>query len=118
MPLYTYVCDAGHEFDRVAGITRTTVECECGADSQRRTVYRINVGGVAATPLNEFNYEREFREFREAGQELAYQHGRMEEAAGRELPTPPLAETAIKEARRLKSLGVKNSADWKARRGR
>ena len=75
----------------------------------------INVSGLAATPLDQRTYYREYKEFQEASAELQYSHSRAEEAAGRPLPTPPLAKMAMQRAKKLTKLGVKDSADLASR---
>ena len=38
MPIYTYVCDNGHQFDRFLKLSdyREPQTCECGADSKKK----------------------------------------------------------------------------------
>ena len=87
----------------------------CGLSAARESVYKVNVAGFAETPRNQRTYHQEFKDFREAGAELEYKHKRLEEAAGRELPTPPLASIAKSRARALQAAGVKDSADYRER---
>ena len=115
MPTYTFRCPNGHIFDLRATRETTEVDCCCSATAQREQVYAVNFGGFAAPPRAQRTYHQEFKDFDEAGAELEYKHSRMEEEAGKQLPTPPLATIAKREARRLRNLGVKDSEDWKAR---
>jgi len=78
-------------------------------------VYSINVAGFASTPLDQRTYYQEYKDFREAGAELEYQHSRMEEAAGKPLPSPPLARVAKARAKDLMSKGVTSSEDYNSR---
>lgn len=117
MPTYTFSCGGcGIRMERRAGYGDATVPCsQCGAAATRESVYRISVAGFTETPLDQRTYYQEFKDFREAGAELEYNHSRMEEAAGKPLPTLPLAKTAIRRAKALHAAGVKDSADYKSR---
>ena len=120
MPTYTFSCPkCGGSFDkRVSRDTyqvTTDAYCGCIATATRESVYRVNVAGFAETPADQRTYYQEYKDFQEAGAELAYNHSRMEEAAGKPLPTPPLAKTAIRRAKALQAAGVKDSADYRER---
>ena len=116
MPIYTYSCGCGWRGDRRAGYEPTPVPCpSCAAPATKEDVYRLNFGGFASTPLDQRTYWQEFKDFTEAGAELEYKHSRLEEAAGKPLPTPPVAQIAKTQARDLMRKGVKSSEDWKER---
>ena len=117
MPTYTFSCpDCGYRWDqRVAFDTRNHPCPNCPWLGYRESVYRVSVAGFAETPNDQRTYYQEYKDFREAGAELEYHHSRMEEAAGKPLPTPPLAKTAIRRAKALQAAGVKDSADYKSR---
>lgn len=51
------------------------------------------------------------RQYREATEQLAYEHDQAEESAQRKLDSPPLARIAIKRARQLLAAGVTDSMD-------
>lgn len=78
-------------------------------------MYRIQFKGFTPTPLDQMTYHQSFKDFKEAGAELEYAHSRQEEAAGKELPTPPLARTAMARASKLMKAGVKSSEDYQSR---
>lgn len=78
-------------------------------------MYSINVAGFTSTPLDQRTYYQEYKDFREAGAELAYSHERMEEAAGKPLPPPPLARQAKAKAKELMAKGVTSSEDYNSR---
>ena len=117
MPTYTYSCGCGWRGDRRAGYDAATIVLcpSCGLLAAKEDVYRPNFGGFASTPRDQRTYWQEFKDFDEAGAELEYKHSRLEEAAGKQLPTPPLASIAKTQARELIAKGVKSSEDWKER---
>ena len=49
--------------------------------------------------------------YNEASSELEYQHSRQTYVDGSLKPTPPLWQMAKREAKRLQSIGVKDSLD-------
>ena len=117
MPTYTFLCACGWAADRRVGYGATSVPCSsCGLTAAKEDVYRLNVTGFAETPRDQRTYHQEFRDFTEAGAELEYKHSRLEEAAGKQLPTPPLARIAKARAKELMRKGVKSSEDWNERR--
>ena len=87
----------------------------CQSPANRESVYSINFAGFTATPLSERTYYQEYKDFREAGAELEYKHSRMEEAAGKPLPTRPLARIAKAKAKELMAKGVTSSEDYNSR---
>mgnify|MGYP001617678731 FL=1 len=116
MPLFEFVCGNGHRTERLAARDTEMIWCSCGQPSARASVYRVNVTGFTPTPID----QREVRlgEFQEATAEIAYKHERAENAAGQRLPPPPLWRRAKQEARRLRRLGIKDSADYEAAKRR
>ena len=92
-----------------ARIEDEEVECACGLQAARLSVYHIGVAGFARTPIN----QREIRmgAYKEASAEIEYQHSRHTNIDGSEKAPPPLWKTAKKEAARLQKLGVKDSSD-------
>jgi len=42
MPLYDYVCEAGHKFESLA-VPNETKLCSCGADAERQFPKRANI---------------------------------------------------------------------------
>lgn len=113
MPVFTFSCEAGHETERLVR-DRETSEILCPACSEpafRRTVYLVAVNGFARAPVNE--REIKIGAFQEAGAELEYQHSRQTNVDGSEAPTAPLWQMAKKKAKRLESLGVKDSLDMR-----
>lgn len=116
MALHSFSCSCGWHADKRVGYDDYVVPCpECGEPASRASVYSINFAGFTATPLSERTYWTEYKDFREAGAELEYKHSRMEEAAGKPLPTPPLARIAKAKAKELLSKGVKSSEDYNSR---
>lgn len=114
--MYSYSCVCGWSADLRGTWDVKSVPCgNCDRDVRRQQVYSFNVAGFTPVPLDQRSYVQEFKDYQEATQEIEYVHGRAEEALGKSLPTPPLARTAIKRARTLKALGVKDSHDLKER---
>lgn len=71
MPLYRYLCPHGHEAELVRPMGARAVECSCGAEAQRQSVYRLAVIGNAAVPRDERNYRHEYSEYSEAMAEVS-----------------------------------------------
>ena len=119
MPIFTFVCPHGHEFDKLT--TRNTTQvpsdghCGCTATAVKKNIYPVHFSGFTSTPLDQRTYWTEFRDYKEASAELQYSHSRAEEAAGGSLPTPPLAKMAARRAQKLLKLGVKDSLDLASR---
>jgi|SRR3990167_5916690 len=109
MPFYDYSCPACGVFERRGLIEDEETECACGLQATRLSVYRIATVGIARTPLG----QREIRigAFNEAASELEHQHSRQTNIDGSPTPTPPLWQTAKREAKRLMQLGVGDSED-------
>ena len=109
MPYYDFNCPACGVFEQKARIDDQEVECACGTQATRLSVYFLNFGGFARPSVN----QREIKTgaFQEAGAELEYQHSRQTNIDGSEAPTPPLWKMAKHEAKRLQKLGVKDSLD-------
>src|SRR3990167_5688223 len=108
MPLYDYSCPVCGTFEMKGRIQDTEVECACGQQATRLSVYEIGVSGFARTPVDQRMVK--IGAFQEASAELEYNHSRRSNLDGSEAPTPPLWQTAKREAKRLQKLGVKDSA--------
>ncbi len=76
MPLYTYLCPAGHARDLLRHRDAVTAPCACGATAARREVNRVAVIGQAETPRDERTYRHEYAEYSEAVAEVADFYGR------------------------------------------
>ena len=104
MPTYTFRCPNGHEFD--ARVSRDTYQvtsdsrCGCVATAKRESVYAVNFGGFARTPPSEKDWSRQYKDFSEASQEVAYASER------RGVAPPPLARMAKRRASELHAKGV------------
>ena len=116
MPVYTFSCTCGWQGDQRTTFDANNVCCpSCEGTATKESVYSIRFGGFASTPLDQQTYYQSFKDFKEAGAELEYAHSRAEEAAGKQLPTPPLARIAKARAKDLIKKGVKSSEDLKSR---
>ena len=114
MPLYTYECDGCGEreerFRRAIGVVASWAHVACKDGWMRQvSVYQVAVSGFARAPVGERQVR--FGPYNEASQEIAYQHSRRTNVDGSEAPTPPLWQTAKREAASLQKLGVKDSLD-------
>ena len=97
MPLYNYACPVCGVFEQRGRMSDAEVECACGQQATRLSVYHFGIGGV---PPPRYRVS----EFQEAAQEANYYHGRMEETKGEFMPRVD----AVKEAKRkARSLGAK-----------
>ena len=112
MPLYTFQCRNGHRHDAFGAVRAPSRVCpECSCRARRVTVYRNAQVGRVRTPVAERAVK--IREFTEASEQLAYEHGRAEESAQRPLPAPPLWQTAKRRAGRLMKAGINDSLDYR-----
>ena len=109
MPIYDYSCPECGVVERRAAYFEAEIECACGQQATRLSVYKIGVTGFTKTPVSE--REVKIGAFQEAGAELEYQHSRQTNIDGSEAPPPPLWKMAKAEAKRLQGLGVKDSSD-------
>ena len=109
MPYYNFNCPACGVFELKARLDDQEVECACGGQATRLSVYQVGVSGFARPAVNQ--REIKIGAFQEAGAEIEYQHSRQTNVDGSLKPTPPLWQTAKREAKRLQKLGVKDSLD-------
>ncbi len=71
MPLYTFVCACGAEWDTKVAREVNTLGCpSCGLSAHRSEVYAFNIGGQAVVPRDEVDYSRDFKQFQEASAEV------------------------------------------------
>ena len=111
MPLYVYTCSDGHDTEAIRSADTVAVGCQCGHQAQRQSVYRMAQIGAVRPPVAERTVN--LRQYREASEQIAYEHSRAEESAQRELPPPPLWKMAKKRAAKLMAAGVKDSLDYR-----
>jgi len=114
VPFYIYRCDGcGREeevFRRAYGVIASWACIECPTGVYRHVIAQpVGIAGFARTPMAE--REIKIGAFQEASQELEHAHSRQTNADGSLKPTPPLWQTAKREAKRLMQLGVKDSED-------
>lgn len=128
MPLYDYCCSNGHSTELLRTPAVATVECPaCSCPATRASVHRfaqhmgagrdwspqIRDNGRLRTPVAERAVS--LRQFREASEQLAYEHERTEESAQQQLPIAPLWQRARRRARRLAAAGIRDSLDYDPR---
>ncbi len=123
MPLFDFVCADGHRTELLRAASVRSVVCACGQTAARGEVNLISMqtgvdanwsplvrdNGRIRTPVNERPVRT--RQYREATEQLAYEHGRAEESAQQRLPSTPLADIALAKAKRLQKAGVTDSLD-------
>src|SRR3990167_4738562 len=116
MPLYVYRCPNGHEsevlerqFQPSGSASIECVQCPEPSRMMRAEFNHVATVGIARTPLGQ--REVKIGSFLEASAELEHQHSRQTNIDGSPTPTPPLWQTAKREAKRLMQLGVKDSED-------
>lgn len=100
--MYTFTCpECGNKWDqRVAFDTRNHPCPNCPWLGYRESVYRIQFGGFASTPVGEKDYAREWKNAEEAGAELEYKHERLKDATQiADLAPPPLYQIAKAKAK-------------------
>lgn len=97
MPLYDFSCTVCGVFEALASRGEMEVECACGQQATRLSVYHFAIGGPPAPRYR-------VSQFQEAAQEANYYHGRMEESKGETLPRIDVVAAAKQKAR---SLGAK-----------
>ena len=106
MPLYTYLCPAGHTTDLLRPRTIEFVACACGETASRQTVNRVGVSGFAQAPVGQQDMRHDFRRYSEATAEAEYRHIRTEDQAQRHFDAPPLFTAAKDKAAALAKAGV------------
>ena len=106
MPLYVYVCPAGHEAELLRPRTVELVSCACGQTATRRAVNRFGVSGFASTPMGQQDFREDYRRFSEATAEADHDATRFEYNEGVQLKTPPLFHAAKTEANKMIKAGV------------
>ena len=74
MPLYTYVCQDGHEIEALRSIDTVVAACFCGHEAQRQAANRVSVIGKADVPREQRNYRQSYGEYREALADVAYEN--------------------------------------------
>lgn len=111
MPFYDYSCPACGVFEHRGRVQDDETECACGKRATRLAVYEIGVSGFSRAPVN----QREIRlgQYTEAAQEVEHQHSRRTNLDGSLGPTPPLWQMAKAKAKKLESMGVKDSLDMR-----
>lgn len=94
MPLYEFICPAGHATEKlVAGYDCTSVSCRCGKAASRAQVNRIGVSGLAVIPKDHKNYRQSYHEFEEARAEVGYAYDQRQKA-GEPVQMPDYAAIA------------------------
>ncbi len=113
MPLFTYICTAGHSHDALGQVRSPSCRpCpECGGQAERQQFYANTVIGETRTPLDEKRYD--IKEFEEASAEVEYAHEKAQNEAGRELKTPSMWNESKRRAKDLERKGVKDSSDFR-----
>ena len=101
MPVYTFSCACGWRGDLRTSFDASNVCCpSCAATTHKESVYRIQFGGFASTPVGEKDYAREWKNAEEAGAELEYKHERLKDATQiADLAPPPLYQIAKAKAK-------------------
>lgn len=97
MPLYDFVCPAGHATERRAGYSVEVVACDCGQTASRRAVNRIGFSGFAKTPQGKADFYQDYRRFSEASSEMDYKASRYE-SEGATVTTPNFFKAAKEQA--------------------
>lgn len=92
MPLYDFNCISCGTFEMLAKRTELEVECACGQQATRLSVYHFGIGGQ---PPPRYRVS----EFQEAAQEANYFHDRMEQSKGEPLPRIDVVQLAKDKAR-------------------
>lgn len=111
MPLYVYTCPDGHSVEAIRSADTVALTCQCGREAERQTVYRMAQIGAVRPPVAERTVS--LRQYREASEQIAYEHSRAEESAQRELPPPPLWKMAKQRASKLMAAGITDSLDYR-----
>lgn len=88
MPIYTFTCGEHGEFDSREAYGTDVVHCACGKASSRVSVYRVNFGGYASTPLQGRDYSRQYQRFVEASGEIDHQVSKVEASTGSTYNSP------------------------------
>lgn len=106
MPIYEYVCENEHVTERLVGFgVEGPQPCQaCGLTAERQEVYRIlpfTDSGVKIGRINEVPLDQrciKVSKFKEAAQELEYNHAKNEETVQHKLDHPDYAKIGITKA--------------------
>ncbi len=129
MPLFDFVCSAGHVTEALRSSGVAVIDCACGEVAQRRSVNRVAAqigaeadwsspvrdGGKIRKPVSERKVS--LRQYREATEQLEYEHHRAEESAGQTLTQPELFQQARRKADKLLAGGITDSMDYRPEYG-
>lgn len=112
MPLYTFLCAAGHSTDALGAVGAPSRPCsECDLCAERQSVYANAQIGVARVPNDQKTVK--MGDFQEAGAELEYADDKAK-ASGDPVPkAPSLWKEAKRQAADLQRRGVTDSSDFR-----
>ena len=98
MPYYDFGCACGQVTERRLGYEVAAILCPaCGKRAQRRAVYlTTNIVDSAPVPLSDRRYN--VSRFKEASEEIDYNHRCEEERRGQELSHPSLYKAGVTRA--------------------
>ena len=108
MPLYSYNCRCGNDFDAFATYADIALACtDCGQMAPRQQVYREQYihaetgprgGRKNETPREEKSYRKQFKEFQEASQEIDHAYSRVDDP---KVTAPNYYKEGVKRAKKL-----------------
>ena len=107
MPLYTYLCDCGLNWDEYAGYNDSVITCRgCGLPAKRLQVYRDQYihaetgpkgGRKNEAPREEKSYRKQFKEFQEASAEVDFSYSRTDDP---QVKAPNYYKEGLKQAKK------------------
>ena len=116
MPRYDYTCEQGHTTEQWGNYDLETIICPvCGEVALRQAIYLdqaifTETGSKPSrrveVPRDERRYDKKFKLYREASQELDYKHKKAEELVQHELPSRNLYQKGLKKAKALKAMAA------------
>ena len=102
MPLYDFVCTAGHKSEAKAGYDVSSVPCpDCGKPAQRSAVNELTfaIAGRVAIPRDQRRVN--LSKFMDAASDLEYHHKTTEERQGRKIDNPSYFHEGVKRAKEV-----------------
>ena len=107
MPLYQYQCNRAHVTEQRASLDTESIRCGCGNRALRVQVYRDQYmhaetgpkgGRKNEPPRDEKSYREQFKEYREATQEMDYAYSRVDDPT---VKPPNYFKEGLKKAKKI-----------------
>jgi hypothetical protein len=119
MALYDYLCECGVVTEARRGVDVESIPCPaCGQPAKRQPVYQVAVlsSGLPTRAGRHSDTRRkrqQFRDWREASEEIENAYSQQEKEAGHPIQRPNYYEIGLERAKELRKAGVKSLSEVK-----